>query len=309
MTTSRFLIAALLVFAFAPNAWCTEGGIGRPITGTGASPGMGSVPPISGPIVSLIWMQYSGKVEAERSTPIGGQVALGVEASFWMAMAQALYVWHVSPGGWSLASGVAVPYVSMEIDAALDIGAQRIDVSDDASSMYDIPVIPLIAGKHLSKAEHLSLSFTVWTPSGDYEAGKLANPGLNVWTFVPSLAYTKYTPDNKIEITTVWGVQFSTENQNTDYKSGVLSTLDLLAIEKHEKAGIGAVFGWIEQLTDDSGELAERLDGFQGRSFGIGPILTYSSKLGEMSFRWVNEFDTTNRPDGNVLQFSLTSVF
>src|SRR6185503_11324215 len=120
-------------------------------------------------------------------------------------------------------------------------------------------------------AEHMSLSFTVWTPSGDYEAGKLANPGLNVWTFVPSLAYTKFTPDNKIEITTVWGVQFSTENQDTDYKSGVLSTLDLLAIEKHEKAGIGAVFGWIEQITNDSGELADGLDGFQGRAFGVGP--------------------------------------
>jgi hypothetical protein len=198
----------------------------------------------------------------------------------------------------------------MDIDAALENGAQRVATSDDASGAYDIAVVPIIVGKHLSKAEHVTLSFTVWTPSGDYEAGKLANPGMNVWTYVPSIAYTKYAAENDLEFTGSLGVQFYTENEDTHYKSGVLSTFDFLAIEKvSPETGMGAVFGWIEQLTDDSGELADRLDGFRGRSFGIGPIVTYSSKIGEMSFRWVNEFNTKNRPDGNVFHVSLTKVY
>jgi len=314
MKRSHNLAAMLALLAFVSNAWATEGGFGRPITGTGASPGMGVVPPIPGPIVSLGVVEYSGSIQAERSTPIAGQIALGVEPTVWLVMVQALYVWGASPGKWNFASAVALPYVWMNIDAALSIGDQTVATSDDDSDMYDIPLVPILAGYHFSETEHMSLMLTIWTPSGDFEVGKLANPGLNVWTFVPSVAYTKFIPEKKLELTGTWGLQFYTENPDTDYDSGVLSTLDLLGVRKvGEKAGLGAVFGWIEQISDDTGDLADRLDGYRGRAFGAGPIVTYSSKLGEKdletNLRWVNEFNTTNRPDGNVLQLSLTAIF
>jgi hypothetical protein len=309
MKTLHNLFLGLLVFAFVPTALATEGGVGRTVTGTGASPGMGVLPERPGTFVSLSAIQYSGNVSAEKSTPIAGQVALGIEHEFWLAMAQALYVWHVNPTGWSVATGAEFPYIWSEVNAVLERDAQRVAIRDDASSTYDIAAIPILVGRQLNKTEHVSLSLTVWTPSGEYDVVKLANPGLNVWTIVPSVAYTKYTPDQKIEITGVWGVQFSTENPDTHYKSGVLSTLDILAVEKYQKVGLGAVFGWIEQITDDSGPIADPLDGFQGRAFGVGPIMTASTKLGEMSLRWVSEFDTTNRPDGNAFQFSLNTVF
>jgi hypothetical protein len=309
MNAPHNLILGLLVFVFVPSALATEGGVGRTVTGTGVSPGMGVLPARAGTYVSLSAVQYKGNVQAERSTPIAGQVALGIEHEFWIGMAQALYVWHVNPNGWSVATGAELPYIWNEVNAVLEVDAQRVSIRDDASSTYDIAAIPLLVGRHLSKDEHMSLAVTVWTPSGEYDVTKLANPGLNVWTIVPSIAYTKYTPDQKIEISGVWGVQFSTENPDTHYKSGILSTLDILAVEKYQKVGLGVVFGWIEQITDDSGLIADRLDGFQGRSFGIGPIMTASTKMGAMSLRWISEFDTTNRPDGNAFQFSLNTVF
>ena len=36
---------------------------------------------------------------------------------------------------------------------------------------------------------------------------------------------------------------------------------------------------WIQQLSDDGGTTADLLNGFVGRAFGVGPILTYSTKL------------------------------
>jgi hypothetical protein len=32
--------------------------------------------------------------------------------------------------------------------------------------MYDIPFVPIIAGYHFSKTDHLSLSATIWAPTG-----------------------------------------------------------------------------------------------------------------------------------------------
>jgi hypothetical protein len=303
------MLVGLMVSSLASNVEATEGGIGRPITGTGVSPGMGIVPP-PGAFVTYGGIRYSGTVNAERATPLSGQVALGIEPEFWMGMAEAIYGWKPKPAGWSLASGVLLPYVWMDIATTLESDAESIETTDDASGTYDIAVIPIIIGKHLSKVEHVSLALTVWTPSGDYNVTKLANPSMNVWTYVPSIAYTKYAADNDLEFTGSLGFQFYTENEATHYKSGVLSTFDFLAIEKvSEETGMGAVFGWIEQLTDDSGVLANRLDGFRGRSFGIGPIVTYKSKIGDLNFRWVNEFNTKNRPDGNVYQLNLTKPF
>ena len=74
--------------------------------------------------------------------------------------------------------------------------------------------------------------------------------------------------------------------------------------------GVGAVFGLIEQTTKDEGALADRLNGFKGRSLGAGPIFTYDKKLSKTSgisasLRGIYEFDVKNRPEGEAYQFSL----
>ena len=58
---------------------------------------------------------------------------------------------------------------------------------------------------------------------------------------------------------------------------------------------------------------ADRLDGFKGHAIGLGPIFTYSKKVGkgqlDMNGRWVHEFDASNRPEGDTLLFSVSSMF
>jgi hypothetical protein len=65
--------------------------------------------------------------------------------------------------------------------------------------------------------------------------------------------------------------------------------------------GIGFVESWIQQITDDPGAPAV-LNGFRGRAFGIGPIATYSTKLGkshlDFSALWIHDFDVSNRGAG-----------
>ena len=50
-----------------------------------------------------------------------------------------------------------------------------------------------------------------------------------------------------------------------------------------------------------------------GRAFGIGPIVTYSTKLGkshlDFSACWIHDFDVTNRVAGNGFNFSASLKF
>ena len=68
----------------------------------------------------------------------------------------------------------------------------------------------------------------------------------------------------------------------------------------------------IQQVTDDEGAPAV-LNGFVGRAFGIGPIATYSTKLGksqlDLSARWIHDFDVSNRVAGDAFNFSASLKF
>jgi hypothetical protein len=77
--------------------------------------------------------------------------------------------------------------------------------------------------------------------------------------------------------------------------------------------GIGSVESWIQQITDDGGTTADRLNGFSGRAFGIGPIATYSTKLGksqlDFSARWIHDFGVSKRFEGDGFNFSASLKF
>src|SRR6266513_5353835 len=103
-------------------------------------------------------------------------------------------------------------------------------------------------------------------------------------------------------------MEFDTEDPATRYQNGILSDLEVLAIKRFKNGlGIGFVESWIQQVNDDKGAPAA-LNGFLGRAFGIGPIVTYSTKLGkshlDLNARYVHEFENRNRPEGDLFQFS-----
>ncbi len=88
----------------------------------------------------------------------------------------------------------------------------------------------------------------------------------------------------------------------------------MLAIKRFKGGfGIGFVESWIQQVTDDGGATADALNGFTGRAFGIGPIVTYSTKLGksylDLNARWIHDFDTTKRVNGDGFNFSASLKF
>ncbi len=128
------------------------------------------------------------------------------------------------------------------------------------------------------------------------------------------LDYTKIIPEANIELSGTWQMEFYTENPATHFQNGILSDLEVLAIKRFKGGfGIGFVESWIQRVTDDGGATADALNGFTGRAFGIGPIVTYSTKLGksylDLNARWIHDFDTTKRVNGDGFNFSASLKF
>ncbi len=110
----------------------------------------------------------------------------------------------------------------------------------------------------------------------------MANPSLNNWTFIPQVAYTKIFPESGFQLDTVAGVQFYTRNNATDYRNAPLFSMDVMG-RKIFSNGVsaGLILGTIQQLGSDSGPTADRLNGFKGRDWALGPIVTYDTKLAD----------------------------
>ncbi|MDX9974816.1 MAG: transporter, partial [FCB group bacterium] len=160
--------------------------------------------------------------------------------------------------------------------------------------------------------------FGIYAPTGDFTKGKLANVGLNYWTFEPSVSFSYLSSKIGLEISAFTGMSFNTKNDATDYQSGDVFHLDLtvaehLPLSKYGYIGVGFNAFYWEQFTADSGPGAV-LGSFEGRTQGIGPVVSYVSPpicghtiLAEV--KWLPEIDVNNRLDGDYIWFKAVLAF
>jgi len=304
----------LLICLFARPAFAVEGGLGRPISGAAINPYAGLVPPSPGFAVGITEAYYDASLGGSTTVPIGRNLTLGVNMKVSFTPLTILYIWPTEGKEWNFASAISLPLAYVEAEATVTLGPLTGRVKDDDFGLFDLVLVPIVASYHISQTDHIAFNFTVWAPTGEYDPDRLANLSTNTWTFIPGVAYTKIFPASNVELSANWGVQFDTENTATNYHNGILSDLEFVVIKRCKNDfGFGLIGSWIRQLTDDSGPTADRLNGFSGRAFGVGPIVTYSTKVGkshlDFNARWVHEFDNSKRPEGDLFQFSATLKF
>jgi len=311
---SLVILAFVIVLPLATPALGAEGGLGRPLSGMQIAPFAGVIPPDPGFILATGETYYQGSIGGGRTVPIGGLLVANVDMKASFTPISLLYIWNTPTKTWNFASAATFPLAWLEVDASLSLGRFSVRKTDRVFGLYDLVFTPIVASHHFSQTDHLALSFTFWAPTGSYETGKLANLSLNNWTFIPGVAYTKILPKENIELTGIWNMLFYTENPATHYQSGIQSDLEALAIKRFKNGfGIGFVESWIQQATNDEGTVANALNGFVGRAFGIGPIVTYSTKLGksdlELNARWIHDFDVSKAVEGDGFNFSASLKF
>ena len=308
------LIVALIVFiSLSPSAFAVEGGLGRPISGMSIAPFAGVISPEPGFAVAIGETYYEGSIGGGRTVPIAGLLVANVDMKASFTPLSLLYIWNTPTKEWNFASAVSFPLAWLEVEANISLGPFSVRKKDSTFGLFDLVFTPIVASHHFSQTDHMAFSFTFWAPTGSFEKGKLVNLSQNTWTFIPGVAYTKILPIPNIELSGIWQMEFDTEDHATHYQNGILSDLEALAIKRFKNGfGIGFVESWIQQVNDDEGAPAA-LNGFLGRAFGIGPIVTYSTKLGkshlDFSARWIHDFDVSKRVAGNAFNFSASLKF
>jgi len=313
-TKITLMLAGLTVLAFSvTRAFAVEGGLGRPISGMQIAPYAGVIPPEPGLAVATGETYYEGSIGGGRSVPIAGLLVANVDMKAAFTPIAFFYIWPTPTKEWNFASAVSFPLAWLEVEANVSLGRLSVRKTDSTFGLFDLVFTPIIASHHFSQTDHLALSFTFWAPTGSFEKGRLVNLSTNTWTFIPGVAYTKILPEDNIELTGIWQMEFDTEDHATHYQNGILSDLEVLAIKRFKNGlGIGFVESWIQQVNDDAGAPAG-LNGFAGRAFGIGPIVTYSTKLGkshlDFSARWIHDFGVSNRVEGDAYNFSVSLKF
>jgi hypothetical protein len=218
--------------------------------------------------------------------------------------------------GLSYALSTTIPYIWLEVDGDVTAGTRTVRQTSRVDGLGDIILMPAMLNYALSRDLHLDLRGGIYTPTGNYEVGRLANTGKNFWTFEPTLGLLYLGQKNGIEASVYTGMDFNTENEDTQYQSGSQFHVDG-TLAQHFKlagglAGVGVTGFWYDQVTGDSGAGAT-YGSFKGRTTGVGPALSYVRKVGcadlIAEIKWLHEVETRNRLEGDYLWLKLIFKF
>ncbi|WP_273960999.1 SphA family protein [Enterobacter kobei] len=302
-----------LLLTFSHAVLATEGGIGRPITGMQIVPLGGMLPTNEGVIFSFSSVYYDGEIQNSRKSVLDNKVVGGLGYNISYTLLSGVYIWSASTK-YSFASALGIPVQYTDINAYVTSSQLQRSLNDSSTNISDITFSPLMVDYHISENNHLLFNTQIYAPTGAYDENRFANAGQNTWTFVPSMAFTTLDYETGLELTGAVAMEFYTRNNATNYRNGAIFRIDALALQRFGNGwGAGISLGWIQQVQDDSGKIANYLDGYRGRSTGIGPLLSYETKIDNIqlstSMKWIHEFNVNNRPEGDGGQASLTVQF
>ena len=310
------VISALILMSEPRLALAEEGGSGHYFPGS-MSDFADAVPLTPTFIVRYNQLYYSGSVGAHKAIPIGGLTTFGLNATSWgegLTM-----VWRPQENlskRWSYAVGATIPFVQMNVTANAvvplpGLGLTTVSRTGTRTAIGDIVVQPGMLNYNVNPNFNVNFRVSLYLPTGNYGVGRLANTGKNYLTTEPTLALQYFGQKNGHEAAIFIGTDFNTINAATQYQTGTEFHLDG-TLAQHLPllkglAGIGVNSFYYQQITADSGPGAT-LGAFEGTTAGIGPVLSYlkpKSKKGHVDFiadlKWLNEFYTKNRLQGNTV--------
>jgi hypothetical protein len=307
------LLLSLGICWLTGSAAAEEGGSGHYLPGSMAS-FIDSVPLKETFLLRANIVYYQGSLDARKPLPIGGQTALGVDATSWGFGLTALWRPPLDLGErWSYAMSTTIPYLLMDVSGDVNVILPSglpgsVKRSSSTNTLGDIVLMPLMLNYNAHADFNVNFRVGAYAPTGDYQVGRLSNTGKNFWTIEPVLGLMYFGQKNGFEASAFVGCDFNTENKDTNYTSGTQFHLDGTLAQHFplfgDLAGVGVSAYYYQQVTDDSGSGAT-LGAFKGKTVGLGPVISYVSKIGShdvvTELKWLHETETENRLQGDIV--------
>ncbi|MBP0949552.1 transporter [Pseudomonas sp. 20GA0080] len=202
---------------------------------------------------------------------------------------------------------VAVPFFQMDASFRVQTPGGPLDLKADPFRMADASVSPLILQWDLSTNLFVNARLQVQAPTGDYDKNRLISPGMNHWTFSPTVNAT-YITDTGFEVSSSFQTDFNTRNRATDYTSGVEYRHEF-AVGQHAgpfTLGLGGYY--YRQLSDDDAPGLET--GNRARVIAVGPAISYFAPgMPAAWFHLYKEFGARNRSEGYTVALRVGHSF
>ena len=294
-------IGALALAAGAQPAQATESGASLYLLGSGG-PGTAIMPPVEGVYLDkLIWI-YDGNAKAERTFPINGNLAAGLDTAIVADFPTLLFVPTTNALGGTFAFGVTTPFGApmVDVEALLTSpgGPSLSGARHDSALTTGDPVVAAMMGWQADKL-HVQLSTMINVPIGNYREGALANLSLHRWAVDGALALSWHDPDTGWDVSAKGGYTWNGRNRTTAYDSGDEIHLEA-AVEKafSPAFSFGLQTYYQKQISDDDGVLGP----FRGEVFAVGATaattVTMAGTPATFRGRVFRELDATNRLKG-----------
>ncbi len=313
----KLLLPLALATALLPPALRAEEGAGGHYLPGATATFIDTLPGKPGIVVANAFTYYDGKASG-KSLEYAGLVTLNAHATVYADTLFGIYQTPLQLLSGNYAVAAAIPFIWLDVSGTvtLPIGppAKR---SDSASGLGDITLYPFMLGWTNAMDLKYDVRLGIYTPSGDYTAGKLANTGRNYWTFEPAVSLSWLSTKIGTEVSVFTGLDFNTKNNATDYESGTSFHLEgtvaqHLPLGKAGIIGVGANGFLYQQISGDSGSGAT-LGDFEGRTAGVGPVISFATKIGKADVaaevKWLPELNVEKRLKGDTIWFKLGVVF
>jgi hypothetical protein len=300
--TWKYAAAALLV-ALSTGAAADEGGVSFWLPGQFGS--FVAAPGTPGFSVPVIYFHTSTSGGGDKAFPIGGRVAVGIEARADLVFVAPTYTFGGPVLGGQLGLGVAGAFGNLTVRADATLTGPRgntigVQVSDSLTSGADL--YPLGTLKWNKGTSNWMTYLMAGVPVGAYTVGQLANTGTNHWSLDAGAGYTYLNPKSGLEISAALGFTCNFENPDTDYRNGLDAHLDFAASQFFSESFHAGLIGyWYQQLGGDSGAGAT-LGDFKSRVAALGPQagmkFTVAGNEWYANLKAYFEFAGQNRPTG-----------
>ena len=305
--------AMLTALVAAQIAIAGEGGTSHILPGANATL-VDVLPTSPGWFVKPMYLNYRGSASAQVPTAAG--IASNLDATANTFVLGGGYTFEQTVlGGAHYSFSAFLPYSWLNVSANVQAPVGTVRRHSNVSGFGDLTVVPVMLAWKNGDWQ-IDALLPIFAPTGNYQEGRLGNPGLNYWTFDPMVGVAYSDRQSGFNAMLHGGYAMNTENPDTNYQSGSLLHFDG-AIQQILPAGsgfvtLGAEGFYFQQVTCDSGSGAV-LGCFKGETAGVGPVLGYIQPLGKQSLavevKWLPELDTKNRLNGDYVWLKMVYKF
>lgn len=301
---ARMTLFTLGLLGCCAGAQATENG--APTTAVGVYDfGAGMMPPATPyGTVGLRTGFYSANVQKDRhGRSVDNHLSLDV-LSIGLAF---IHMTDYTLLGATYGYSAVVPFFKMDASLKVPTPAGPLSLEADPFRLADAQFSPVILQWNVSPNLFINTQLQIQMPTGDYDKNRLVSPGLNHWTFSPTVNAT-YITDSGFEVSSSLEVDVNTRNPATDYKNGVEYRHEF-AVGQHVgpwTLGLGGYY--YRQFSDDDAPGLQ--SGNRARVLAIGPAVSYF-KPGLPPF-WLHAYKETgarNRAEGYTVALRISQSF